>query len=85
MSAIDKIFSTLESIEAEIREFLLKNQRGGRFFFGPQHELEPSDIIVPLLIHSFQEEGWMVDYDYDDHQHWIRFRVAFKKELDFLD
>jgi hypothetical protein len=85
MSAADKLFSDLDVLEKEIREFLLKNERGGRFIFRVDHVLEPSDIILPMLINTFEQDGWMVDYDYDDDQHWLRFRISFKKELDFLD
>lgn len=64
---IAAILTEADNIEKNIRHFLTKND-SGKFIINVVNYL-----IIPLMIATFEYEGWDVNYGYKDEQEWLYF------------
>lgn len=69
---MNALLSYADAFESSIVQFLKSNKDGGRFIF---EENEKYELAIPLMILTFENRGWEVQYDCDGNKSWLDFSI----------
>lgn len=74
------VIEMADILERQIETFLKKHENGGRFILPG---VEGSELAIPLMILTFEEQGWDVEYDFNEEAEWLEFKKPTVQLLTF--
>ena len=75
------ILDVANDLESNIRIWLADHAEGGRF----DVPLYITELTIPLMVATFGEEGWDVEFNYDETHDWLTFVKQNTKYLTYQD
>jgi hypothetical protein len=71
-----EILTLADLLETKIRAFLDKCPDGGKFVFSKEgiKRIRYNNMVIPLLMETFEEEGWRVSYDFSLDDQWFEIK-----------
>lgn len=72
-----EIINVADKLESQIRSFLETHPNGGKFVIS---DLGAQHLVIPLMIATFNDEGWSGEYGFDENSEWIHFSMGAQEE-----